>query len=173
MKLRIALLLSWITSVVSLVAGDVSVKISDVHLCCDKCVKGAEKAISSVPGATPTSDKAAGSITITAADTATLQKAADALIAGGYFGTSSDPEVKLEAKAGAKKGKVQSLKITGVHLCCDKCVARVNEAVTKVNGVKATTAAKGVESFEVTGDFKSKAVFTALHKAGLSGKASN
>jgi hypothetical protein len=37
--------------------------------------------------------------------------------------------------------------------------------------VKGNTAAKGAESFEVTGDFKGKDVFAALNNAGLSGKA--
>ena len=108
-----------------------------------------------------------------APDQATVQKAADALVAAGYFGTSSDPAIKLKAMSGAKKGKVQSLKVTGVHLCCDKCVTSVNDTLSKVAGVKANTATKGAESFEVTGDFKSKAVFTALNKAGLAGKVAN
>ena len=45
--------------------------------------------------------------------------------------------------------------------------------VQKVAGAKGNTAAKGAELFEVTGDFKAKAVFTALNKAGLSGKVAN
>lgn len=68
-------------------------------------------------------------------------------------------------------GKVHALKVGGVHLCCNKCVSGVNEALGKVDGVKANTAAKGAESFEVTGDFNAKDVFAALNKAGLSGKA--
>jgi copper chaperone CopZ len=152
-------------------AANTSVKLSNVHLCCNGCVKGVDKALSSVTGATAQCDKDAGTATITAPDEATAQKAVDAIVAAGYFGTSSDPAIKVAAKSGAKKGKVQSLKVTGVHLCCNQCVTSVNDALTKVKGVKGNTAAKGVESFEVTGDFKAKPVFAALNKAGFSGKA--
>ncbi len=157
----------------ALSGADTSVKLSNVHLCCNSCVKGVDKAVSNVPGATAKSDKEAGTVTLSAPDQTTVQKAADALVAAGYFGTSSDPSIKLVTKSGAKKGKVTTLKVTGVHLCCDKCVNGVNEALSKVAGVKGNTAAKGAESFEVTGDFKAKAVFTALNKAGLSGKGAN
>jgi hypothetical protein len=37
--------------------------------------------------------------------------------------------------------------------------------------VKSTTAVKDAATFEVRGDFDAKAVFTALHDAGLTGKA--
>ena len=151
-------------------AADISVKLSNVHLCCGGCVKGVDKALSSVTGATAQSDKDAGTVTITAPDQATAQKAADALVAAGYFGKSSDPAIKVKARSGAKKGKVQAVKITGVHLCCGKCVTSVNDALSKVAGFKATNAAKGVESFEVTGDFDAKEVMKELNKAGLSGK---
>jgi copper chaperone CopZ len=152
-------------------AADTSVKLSNVHLCCNSCVKGVDKALSGVAGAKAESDKDAGTVTIKAPDKATAQRAVDALVAAGYFGTSSDPAVKVTANSGAKNGKVQSLHVTGVHLCCNKCVTSVNDALSKVAGVKGNTAAKGVESFEVTGDFNAKDAFTALNKAGLSGKA--
>ena len=49
-------------------------------------------------------------------------------------------------------------------------VTSVNDALSKVAGVKGNTAARNAESFEVTGDFSAKEVFAALNKAGLSGK---
>src|SRR5262245_19296638 len=151
-------------------AADTNVKLSDVHLCCNACVKGVDKALAKVTGATAQSDKDVGTVTITAPDKATAQKAVDALVAAGYFGKSSDPAIKVSADSGAKDGKVQSVKVSGVHLCCKQCVTSVNEALAKVTGVKENTAAKGVETFEVTGDFNAKEVFAALNKAGLSGK---
>jgi copper chaperone CopZ len=156
----------------SLQAADSSVKLSNVHLCCGGCTKAAEKAVSSVAGASAQSDKDAGTLTITAPDQATAQKAVDAVVAAGFFGTSSEPGIKVVDNSGAKKGKVQSLKLSGVHLCCGKCVSGVNDALSKVKGVKGNTAAKGAESFEVTGDFKAKPVIAALNKAGFSAKVS-
>jgi len=154
-------------------AADSSVKLSNVHLYCNSCVKGVDKAISAVGGATAQSDKEEGTVTITAPDKATAQKAVDALVAGGYFGTSSDPAIKVNARSGAKNGKVQSLKVTGVHLCCKKCVSSVTDALSKVEGVTGNTAAKGAESFQINGNFNAREAFTALNKAGLAGKAAN
>ena len=152
-------------------AADTTVKLSNVHLCCDGCVKGIDKAVAKVTGAAAKSDKDAGTVAITAPDTATAQKAVDAIVAAGYFGKSGDDGIKVKPKSGAKKGKVQSLTVSGVHLCCGKCVTAATDALSKVSGVKGNTAAKGAESFTVTGDFNPKEVITALNKAGFAGKA--
>ena len=152
-------------------AAEVSTKLSNVHLCCQSCVKGVQAATAKVPGITASADKDAGTVTLTGPDTATVQKAADALVAAGYFGKSSDRQIKISADTGAEGHKVQSLKVEGVHLCCGKCVTAVDKAVKSVPGVKSDTAAKEAASFEVTGDFNDKDVFMALQKAGLTGKA--
>jgi copper chaperone CopZ len=151
--------------------ADVTVKLTNVHLCCDSCVKGANKAISTVDGAKAVIDKGERTIEITAPDTATAQKVADALVKAGFFGESADASVKIDASTGAKGEKVQTLTVEGVHLCCPKCVKAVHAAVTSVTGVTADTATKGAESFTVTGDFNDAEVFAALQKAGLTGKA--
>ncbi len=150
-------------------AAEVSAKLSGVHLCCGSCVKGVEAAVAKVPGAAVSVDKDAGTVSLSGADKGTVQKAADALVAAGYYGKSSDAGIKLNAHTGAKGHKVQSLKVSEVHLCCGKCVTAVSEALKSVAGVQGNTAAKGVETFEITGDFNDKEVFAALHKAGLTG----
>ena len=124
-----------------------------------------------MPGVTVAVDKDAGTVSLTGADKATVQKGANALVAAGFFGKSSDASIKVAANSGAKGKKVQSLKVSGVHLCCPKCADAVTEALKPVAGVTGNTAAKGVKSFEVTGDFNDKEVFSALEKAGLAGKA--
>ena len=151
-------------------AADVTAKITGVHLCCQGCVTGAEKAVATVKGATASVDQDAETVSLTGPDTATVQKAADALVAAGYFGKSDDAGIKLAADTGSAGKKVQSLKLEGVHLCCGKCVSAVEKAVKSVPGVKEHTAAKNVKSFEVKGDFNDKEVVDALHKAGLTGK---
>ena len=151
-------------------AADVTVTLTDVHLCCQTCVKGVAKAVADVNGLTAKADEDAGTVTLTGPDTATVQKGADALVAAGFFGKSSDPSVKVNSDTGAKNQKVQSIKIDGLHLCCGKCVKAVIEVLTTVPGVTGNTAAKGAKSFEVTGDFNDKDVFDALQKAGLTGQ---
>ena len=156
---------------VSIHAADVTTKISGVHLCCKGCVNGVEEAVGEVDGAKATVDKDAGTVDLSAADNATLQKAANALTTAGYFGRSSDSKIKLNTDSGAKGKKVQSLKVNGVHLCCGKCVKAVDAALKSVPGVESHTAEKDAESFEVKGDFNDAKVFTALQEAGLTGKA--
>ena len=161
-----------IASVLTLsVRAETSTKISNVHLCCPGCVKGVEKAVANVKDVTATVDKDAETVTLTGSDKAAVQKAANALVAAGYFGKSSDTGIKMATDTGAKGKKVQTLKLEGVHLCCGKCVSAVDKAVKSVPGVKEHTAKKNAESFDVTGDFNDKEVFDALQKAGLTGKA--
>ncbi len=151
-------------------AATVSIRITKVHLCCDGCVAGVQKAVATVPGVTATVEKATGLVALRGPDVATVQKAADALVEAGYFGQSSSRRVQMNNPTGAKGQKVPSLQVTGVHLCCDKCVKAVDGALKSVAGVKSHTAAKGAKSFEVAGDFNDQEVFTALQKAGLAGK---
>jgi hypothetical protein len=151
-------------------AADVTVTISEVHLCCGNCVKGVATAEAGVAGLTAKADEDAGTVTLTGPDTATVQKGADALVAAGYFGKSSDPSIKINADTGAKNQTVQSINIEGLHLCCGKCVKAVNDILGKVPGVTGNTAAKGAKSFAVTGSFNDKDVFDALQKGGLTGQ---
>ena len=173
MKISILSLAALLAFCVSSQAADATAKISGVHLCCKSCVKGVEKAMEAVPGAKAEADQDEGTVTLSGPDSATVQKAAAALVKAGYFGKSSDPSVKLDASTGAKGAKVQTLRVEGVHLCCGKCVQAVDKAVKSVDGAKEHTATKGAKSFEVTGDFNDQDVFKALHKEGLTGKVAN
>ena len=162
--MAILLAMAWSTP-----AAEVTSKISDVHLCCKGCVNGVEKAVSEVDGAKAAVDADAGTVTLSGADTATVQKAADALVKAGYFG-KAEGDVKLDPTTGATGQKVQTLKIEGTHLCCGKCVKAVDRAVKATPGAKEHTAVKGAKSFDVTGDFNDKDLLTALQKEGLTGK---
>ena len=149
---------------------DVTVKLSKVHMCCHKCVDGAQKTVALVDGASAVADSTEGTVVITAHDAATAQKALDALVKAGFYGECKDAGYKVKAETGAKGEKMQTLTVSGVHLCCPSCVKAVNKILADVPGVTGNTAAKGVDSFKVTGDFKDSDVFTALQKGGLTGK---
>ena len=150
-------------------AADVSTKLTDVHLCCHGCVKGAQQATANLTGVTANVDMDSDSISLSGADTATVQKAVDSLTAAGYYGKSSNPDIKVNADTGAKDEKVKSLKVEGVHVCCGKCVKAVGEALSAVPGVTGNTATKGAKSFTISGDFNEKDAMAALQKAGLTG----
>ena len=150
--------------------ADASAKLTDVHLCCQSCVKGVQKAVAKVPGVKAESDMDEKTISLSAPDNATLQKGVDSLVAAGYYGKSSDSSIKVNAETGAKDEKVKTLKIEDTHLCCGSCVKAVNKALTGVSGVTDNDATKGATSFTVTGDFNEKDVMDALQKNGLTGK---
>jgi copper chaperone CopZ len=173
MFMKTLLLSSMITfaAAVALHADEVTATINNVHLCCKSCVTGAEKAVSTVEGAKVSADQENGTLTLSGPDTATLQKAADALVQAGYYGKSASPAVALKSNPGAQGKQVQSLEIEGVHLCCAKCAKAVDRAVKSVPGVENQTAVKGAKKFQVTGNFNDRAVFDALEHEGLAGKA--
>jgi len=150
--------------------GDKTVTLKDVHICCGSCVTGVKTATTPVKGLTAVADQSAKTVVLTAADKETLQKGVDALVAAGYFGKSSDDTVKVNAVTGAKDGKVQSVDIEGVHLCCASCVTAMKGVLSKVDGVKDNTVAPKAATFTVTGDFAEKAVMDDLQKAGFTGK---
>jgi len=151
-------------------AADTSVTLKKVHLCCGACVKGVERSLEDISGVTLKADEESESLTLTSSDKATLQKAANALAEGGYFGVSDHPEIKPVAKTGAKGEKVQSLTVGGVHLCCPGCVKAVDRAIKNTPGATAHTAKKNAETFVVSGDFNDQKFFEALQEEGLSGK---
>jgi copper chaperone CopZ len=173
MKSAFACLFAMGALLVSARAADVTTKITDVHLCCKSCVTLAQKSVAdNVPGATAVADQESDTITVTGPDTATVQKAADALVKAGYFGKSSNADIKISTDTGATGNMVQTLDVSNVHLCCPKCAKAVTDALTAVPGVKSTTGvAKDAKTFQVKGDFKDSDVFAALQKVGLTGKA--
>ena len=76
----------------------------------------------------------------------------------------------IKDDSGAAAGKVQSLKLTGVHNCCGACCKAIKSTVKKVDGVKADTAKPKESSFEVTGDFDAAELVKALNAAGFHAK---
>jgi copper chaperone CopZ len=173
MKSAFACLFAMGAMLVSARAADVTTKITDVHLCCKSCVTLAQKSVAdNVPGATAVADQESDTITVTGPDTATVQKAADALVKAGFFGKSSNADIKMSTDTGAKGAQVKTLDVSNVHICCPSCAKAVTNAVMAVPGVKATKGvAKDAKTFQVTGDFKDSDVFAALQKAGLTGVA--
>lgn len=137
-----------------------SVTLTGVHNCCKSCANGISKAVTSVEGATCTADK--GSITINAKSEADVKKAVAALLDAGYFGEGAKPGTASAAKA-------KSVTVTGVHLCCGKCVDAFNKAAT-AGGASKTDAVKGAKSVTVEGDLSPQQLLTALNKGGFNGK---
>ncbi|NBV86796.1 MAG: hypothetical protein EBS01_11190 [Verrucomicrobia bacterium] len=142
------------------VLADSSIELQGVHNCCKKCDNGISDAVSKVSGATATVEK--DKVTITAKDEQTAKQAVASLVSAGYFGQGATaPEIP--------DAKVKSATVTGLHLCCGKCVTATENALKTVAGFSSHTATKGSASFTVEGDFSTKELLAALHKAGLHG----
>lgn len=139
--------------------------LTGAHVCCGSCVKGITATVASLSGVKAVGSTSDKTIAITAPDKATAQKAVDALTGAGFFGTSSDAAIKVNADTGATTGKVSSLAISNLHLCCGSCVTAVNDILKTVPGVTGNDAKVKATSFTVTGDFSPKAVMDAFQKA--------
>src|SRR5436305_10300429 len=127
MKLTIISIVTAATFILS-ASAETSAKITGVHLCCKSCVTGVEKALDKAPGVKAEIDAENSTLVLSGADTATVQKGADALVHAGYFGKSENPDIKLNSSTGALSRKVSSVKMENVHLCCGKCVKAAQKA---------------------------------------------
>ena len=146
-----------------------TVSLKGVHLCCKSCVTGVAKAAQSV-GASATSKPQQKLVIIEAADDATASKAVAAVAKAGYYGKSSNPAIAISTDL--KDATVTSATVSGVHLCCGKCVRAVDKAIESLKGASGHTAEKKSASFKVRGSFSLKALSDALHENGLHGQIS-
>jgi periplasmic mercuric ion binding protein len=146
--------------------AETKVELKGTHLCCGQCVKAANEILKGVDGVTGKVDQKAKTITITAKDDATAQKAIDALAAGGFHGETDSKTVTIKEEA-VPKGKVKTLTLTGIHNCCVQCNTAIKNTLKKVDGVTSDTAKARADTFEVTGDFEAEAVVKALNAAGF------
>ena len=146
--------------------AETKVELKGTHLCCPQCVRAVGDILKKVDGVTGTCDQKAGTVTLTAKDDATAQKALDALAAGGFHGTTDNKELKVKDDSGVAKGKVKTLTLEGVHNCCGACNRAINTAVGKVTGVTGNTAKVKSDTFDVTGDFDAEELVKVLNAAG-------
>lgn len=147
--------------------AETKVVVKNVHLCCPACIKAVGDTLKKIDGVTGVCDRPRKTVTLTAADTATIQKAVDALSAAGFHGAPDSKDITVKDDSGAEKGKVKSLTLTGVHNCCGQCNTAIKATLKKVEGVKGDTAKPKLGEFEVTGDFDAQDVVKALNAAGF------
>src|SRR5262245_64597581 len=77
-------------------AAETKVEVKNTHLCCNRCVTVVGQLLQKVDGVTGKCDREAGTISITAKDKESAQKAVDALTAGGFHGTIDGKEVTIK-----------------------------------------------------------------------------
>jgi copper chaperone CopZ len=148
----------------------IKVQLRGVHLCCQGCVNAIDSALKNVEGAESQCDMDNGTVTLTANDDATVQKALDAIAAAGFYGITDNEQLAMKAVSNIPHGKVKSLKVSGIHNCCDLCCEAIRQAIATVNGVTGDTAKPGAMAFDVTGDFDAVALVKSLNAAGFSAR---
>jgi copper chaperone CopZ len=150
--------------------SQVKTELTGVHLCCQGCVDAADAALMSVEGVQSRCDMENGTVAFTAGDDAAAQKALDALAAAGFYGRTGNQKLAMKAVGDVRRGKVNRVKVSGIHNCCGLCCEAIKQAVATVEGVTGDTAEPQATTFDVMGDFDAAALVTALNVAGFSAR---
>lgn len=146
------------------------VELTGIHLCCQGCVDATDAALMSVAGVTSRCDMEHGTAAFTAGDDGAAQKALDALAAAGFYGHTGNQKLAMKAVNDIPRGKVNRVKVSGIHNCCGLCCGAIKEAIATVPGVTGDTAEPHATTFEVIGDFDAAALVKALNAAGFSAR---
>lgn len=147
---------------------EIKVKLTGVHLCCQGCVDAVDAALMNVNGINSHCDMENGNVAFTADDAATAQNALDSLATAGFYGSVEDQNLAMKPVGNIPHGKVNSLRVSGIHNCCGPCCDAIKEAIATVDGVTGDTAKPRATTFEVTGHFHAAALVNALNDAGFS-----
>ena len=111
--IRAALFAGLWLSLAALAAAETKVEVSGLHNCCGACLKGITKAVTSA-GAEAQIGAGDDTVTITAPDKATAQKAVDNLAAAGYHGTVKGDGIAIKDDSGSlRTAKSRSWKSRG------------------------------------------------------------
>ena len=158
-------------SVASFARADVELTISGVHNCCESCTKGIEKIINGTGNKFMKAGN--GGIIVQAKGKTESKKIIEALMDGGFYGKAeaASASSSSEAKKSSKPAKmVKSAKISGVHLCCQRCATTLAGAMRAIPGVKTHNIYPRKEEFVIEGEFDKEAVLPAMNEAGFHGK---
>jgi copper chaperone CopZ len=150
--------------------AEVKVELSEMHICCNACVKGIENAVKDIPGVTVEVDKEAATTVVKADDARAAEKAIEAIAHAGFHGVSNHADLKMKDDSGAAKGSVARLELTNIHNCCGGCMKAVKGAVKDVKGVTGDTLKPKETRFVVEGRFSPAEVIAALNAAGFHAK---
>ena len=147
---------------------EIKVELTGVHLCCQGCVNAVDAALRNVEGVNSHCDMENGTVTFTAGDAAAAREALDSLAAAGFYGSTDNQNLAMKPVGNVPQGKVNSLRVSGIHNCCGPCCDAIKGAIATVDGVTGDTAEPRATTFEVTGDFHAAALVKALNDAGFS-----
>lgn len=161
-----ALAVAMLSLVGSAARAEVTVTVSEMHLCCPGCTNAVEEAVAKVEGVKCIASQKERTTVLTAADLPTMQKALNRMARAGFCGKLDNDDVTFKEIKSAE-GKVARLEIAHVHNCCGACTKAIKKALAGVEGVKADTCKSKEEKFVIEGDFEPKDAIAALIEAGF------
>ncbi len=145
--------------------AETTVTLEGVHNCCKSCTNGIVKAAEGLKDVTVTAE--GETVTIVSKSKSGAKKAVEAIYEAGYYGKPSDETAVPTAKADSKK--IKDATVTGAHLCCQKCVNAMTDAVKSVPGVTEYDIQNKAKTFTVKGEFSEADLLAAMNKAGFHG----
>ena len=170
--MKLITLLSVLALTASLRA-ETTLTMTGVHNCCGSCAKGITKAGSIGEGVTIDVPEKSTTVTITSKKKGDAMKAAEAIIAAGYFGKieGGEPSKSASKSTASTKPEAKMTKATvsGVPLCCKKCETAAANAVKTVPGITKSDIVAKATSFTVEGEFTKSELTAALNAAGFAG----
>ena len=152
--------------------AETTLTMTGVHNCCKSCTNGIIKAAADLKDVTVTPE--GKTVTIVSKKKGDAKKAAEAIIAAGYFGTIEGDEAASKsaskpAAAAKPEAKMTKATVSGVHLCCKKCEVAAADAVKTVAGITKSDIVAKATSFTVEGEFTKSELTAALNAAGFAG----
>lgn len=149
----------------------VKIEVKNMHLCCGGCEGAAKGAVESGGGKEVTVDRAAKTLTFTAANEKAAVGAIAKLAAAGFHGEVDKPYTMQDDSGTVLPPKAKPVKLSsgtfkGAHNCCEACNKALKEAIKSVEGVESDDAASKAASFTVKGAFDPSALVKAVNAAG-------
>ncbi|WP_345735777.1 cation transporter [Prosthecobacter algae] len=147
--------------------AETTVTLEGVHNCCKGCTNGIVKAASGLKDVTVTAE--GETVTIVSKSKSNAKKAVEAIMEAGYYGKSSEAETTASSSLPKTEKKLTAATVTGAHLCCQKCVNAMTEAVKSVPGVTEYNIVNKEKTFTVKGEFSESDLLASMNKAGFHG----
>ncbi|WP_166442788.1 cation transporter [Phragmitibacter flavus] len=165
--MKSTILVSFLLLVSTIAQAETTVTLEGVHNCCKGCTNGIIKAAADLKDVTVTAE--GETVTIVSKSKTNAKKAVEAIMDAGYYGTSSEPSAAASSTIVKPAKKLTTATVTSVHLCCQKCVNAMTDAVKSTPGVTEYNIVNKQNSFTVKGDFTESDLIASLNKAGFHG----
>ncbi len=146
-------------------------EVKGAHICCGQCVKVMTGILAKVDGLADVKvDQKTKTVTFTAKDKATAERAVSAIYEAGFAGTAKYDDAALAAPAAKQSdSKTKEITVKGVHACCGQCHKAIKALF---EGAKVDITGTGAQrTVTITGaDLSPATVLQKLNETGFNGK---